>query len=80
MPLPPLFFHDGTVSPGAFLLPYEGYGWHYSWPWVAAGVYHTAGFCWTAINIFPASSEQPPGRPKLNKGLLELLGAAACPA
>lgn len=54
--------------------------WHYSWPWVAAGIYHTAGFCWTAIKIFPASSEQPPGRPKLNKGLLELLGVAACPA
>lgn len=56
------------------------WGRHHSWPRVAAGTYHPAGCCWAATKLFLVSSEQLPGRPKLNKGRPETVGAAACPA
>lgn len=73
---------QGPVLPRSLLTTLKEALWgrHHSWPRVAARTYHPAGFCWAATKFFPMSSEQPPGRPKLNKGLLESVGAAACPA
>lgn len=47
---------------------------------MAAGTYDPAGSCWAATKLFSVSSEWPPGRLKLNKGIPGQAGAAACPA
>ena len=82
--LPP-FFHNRSVSfwnlPPAFSIALRGAigGRHHRWP---QGGSRNLPHCWCLLGSHqnpPASSEQPPGRPKLNKGLLELLGVAACP-
>lgn len=73
IPLPGI----GLCCPGGSLPPR---GWHHRWPQVAAGTYHPADSCWATTELFSVSSEWPPGRPKLNKGLSEPMGAAARPA
>ena len=79
--LPPPFFHNRSVSFWNLPPALRGAigGRHHRWP---QGGSRNLPHCWCLLGSHqnpPASSEQPPGKPKLNKGLLELLGVAACP-
>lgn len=72
------FFTTGLCPSETFPLPLEGL---LASP-LASGDSRNLPHCWCLLGGHqnpPASSEQPPGRPKLNKGLVELLGVAACP-
>lgn len=78
-PLQPPFLRKGLCHCRDFLLTCEVLALRWA-SRLALGGSRNLPPCWAATELSPVSSEWPPGRPKLNKGLPELAGVAACQA